>query len=203
QALYRDLVVHPRHHDLARARLARTVHGEQVAVEDAGVAHTHAADFQQVVGTRLEQGGIDLAAPLDMLLGEDGAACGDAADERQPEAFGETDAARGARSQLDRAFPLQHAQMLFGGVGRAVAECVRDLDPGRREAGLLDGFADEVEDFLLLWGEFFGHRAYVSVFIYSLCPLGKGRILARAMAARYESVLNRMLCEMHRDRAAL
>src|SRR5437773_1268920 len=177
QALYRDLVVHPRHHDLARARLARAVHGEQVAVEDAGVAHAHAADFQQVVGTRLEQGGIDLAAPLDMLLGEDGAPGSNSADKRQPEALGETDAARGARSQLDRAFPLQHAQMLFGGVGRAVAECVRALDPGGREAGLLDGFADEVEDFLLLGGEFFGHRASVSVFIYSLCPLGKGRII--------------------------
>ena len=153
------------------------MHGEQVAVENAGIAHAHSADFQQVVGARLEQGGIDLAAPLDMLLGEDGAACGDAADERQPEALGETDAARGARSQLDRAFPLQHAQMLFGGVGRAVAECVRDLDPGGRKAGLLDGFADEIEDFLLLGGEFFGHGASVSVFIYSLCPLGKGRII--------------------------
>src|SRR6266516_1338036 len=164
------------------------------------VAHTHAADFQQVVGTRLEQGGIDLAAPLDMLLGEDGAACGDAADERQPEAFGETDAARGARSQLDRAFPLQHAQMLFGGVGRAVAECVRDLDPGRREAGLLDGFADEVEDFLLLGGEFFGHRASVSVFIYSLCPLGKGRIISQPMAQPYESDLTRMIRELLQEK---
>src|SRR6266700_1174273 len=177
QALHRDLVVHPRHHDLARARLARAVHGEQVTVENAGIAHAHPADFQQVVGARLEQRGIDLAAPLDMLLGEDRAPCSNSADERQPEALGETDASRGARSQLDRAFPLQHAQMLFGGVRRAVAECVRDLDPGRREAGLLDGFSDEVEDFLLLGGELFGHGASVSVFIYSLCPLGKGRII--------------------------
>src|SRR5256885_15142826 len=118
-----------------------------------------------------------LAGPSVVLLGEDGASCGDPAEEGQPEALGETDAARGARSQLDRSFPLQHAQMLFGGVGRAVAECVRDLDPSGRKAGLLDGFADEVEDFLLLGGEFFGHRASVSVFIYSLCPLGKGRII--------------------------
>src|SRR5205809_91390 len=200
QALYRDLVVQARHHDLARARLARAVHGEQVAVEDAGVAHAHAADFQQVVGARLEQGGIDLAAPLDMLLGEDGAPGSNSADKRQPEALGETDAARGARSQLDRAFPLQHAQMLFGGVGRAVAECVRDLDPGRREAGLLDGFADEVEELLLLGGEFFGHRASVSVFIYSLCPLGKGRIISQPMAQPYESDLTRMIRELLQEK---
>src|SRR6266705_3504273 len=177
QALHRDLAVHRTREARSGQIVVARVHDEQVAVENAGIAHAHPADFQQVVSARLEQGGIDLTAPLDMLLREDGAACGDAADERQPEALGETDAARGARGQLDRAFLLQHAQMLFGGVGRAVAECVRDLDPGGRVAGLLDGVADEVEDFLLLGGEFFGHGAYVSVFIYSLCPLGKGRII--------------------------
>src|SRR5713226_9552326 len=162
QALHRDLVVHPRHHDLARARLARAVHGEQVAIENACVAHAHAADFQQIVGARLEQGRIDLAVPLDVLLGEDGAARGDAADERQPGLFGEADAARGARGQLDRAFPVQDAQMLLGGVGRAVAERLGDLRTRGRKAGLLDGFSDEVEDFALLGSELFGHGASVS-----------------------------------------
>src|SRR5712672_1675747 len=173
QALHRDFVVHARHHDLPRARFARAVHGEQVTVENARIAHAHAADFQQVVGAGLKQSGIHLATPLDVLLGEEWTPRGDAADKRQPEALGQPDAARGARGQLDRAFSLQHAQMLFGGVGRAVAERLRDLDPGGREAGLLDGFADEVEDFLLLVGELFGHGTSVSVFIYSLCPFGK------------------------------
>jgi len=50
QALHRDFVVHARHHDLPRARFARAVHGEQVTVENARIAHAHAADFQQVVG---------------------------------------------------------------------------------------------------------------------------------------------------------
>src|SRR5207247_4618670 len=107
--------------------LARTVHDEQVAVEDADIAHAHTADFKQIIGARLEQGRIDLAVPLDVLLGEEWAPCSNSADKRQPGFFGETDAARGARSQLDRAFPLQHAQMLFGGVGRAVAKWVRVL----------------------------------------------------------------------------
>src|SRR3989454_4542563 len=108
QALHRDLVVHPRHHDLARARLARAVHGEQVAVENACIAHAHAADFQQVVGARLEQGGIDLAAPLDMLLRENRAACGDAADERQPEALGKSDAARSTRDRKSTRLNSSH-----------------------------------------------------------------------------------------------
>ena len=81
QALHRDFVVYPRHHDLAGACLARAVHRQQVAIEYTGVAHAHSADFQQVVGARLKQRRIDLAAPLDVLLGEDRAACRDAADQ--------------------------------------------------------------------------------------------------------------------------
>src|SRR6266700_3844480 len=168
QALHRDLVVHPGHHDLARARLARAVHGEQVAVEDAGVPHAHAAYLEQIVGARLEQGRIDLAVPFDVLLGEDGAPGSNSADKRQPGLFGEADAARGARGQLDRAFPVQDAQMLLGGVGRAVAERLGDLRAGGRKTGLLDGFADEVEDFALLGRELFGHGASVSVYLYTV-----------------------------------
>ena len=109
-----------------------------------------------------------------MLLGEDRAAGGDAPDQRQAQALGEADAAGSAGGELDRALPLQHPQVLLGGVGRAVIERLGDLDPGRREAGLLDRLADEVEDFLLLGGELFDHDASISVFIYSLGPLGKG-----------------------------
>src|SRR6266699_3359475 len=211
QALHRDLVVHPRHHDLARARLARAVHGEQVAVEDAVVPHAHAAYLEQIVGARLEQGRIDLAVPFDVLLGEDGAPGSNSADKRQPGLFGEADAARGARGQLDRAFPVQDAQMLLGGVGRAVAERLGDLRAGGRKTGLLDGFADEVEDFALLGGELFGHGASVSVYLYTvyvrlargLLYLGAGspreRIIS-TMAQPYESDLTRMIRELLRDK---
>ena len=60
---------------------------------------------------------VERRCQVDVLFCEDGAACGDAADERQPKAVGEADAARGARGQLDRAFSLQGAQVLLGGVG--------------------------------------------------------------------------------------
>ena len=50
QAFDRDLVAQPRHHDLLVQRLARAVHGQQVAVQDAGIAHGQAAHPQQVVG---------------------------------------------------------------------------------------------------------------------------------------------------------
>src|SRR6266700_2898485 len=211
QALHRDLVVHPGHHDLARARLARAVHGEQVAVEDAGVPHAHAAYLEQIVGARLEQGRIDLAVPFDVLLGENGAPGSNSADKRQPGLFGEADAARGARGQLDRAFPVQDAQMLLGGVGRAVAERLGDLRAGGRKTGLLDGFADEVEDFALLGGELFGHGASVSVYLYTvyvrlamgLLYLGAGspreRIIS-TMAQPYESNVTRMIRELLRDK---
>src|SRR5688572_431091 len=60
QALHRDLVAEPRHHDLAAARLRGAVHGEEVAFQDAGVAHRHAAHAQEIVGTRREEIRIDL-----------------------------------------------------------------------------------------------------------------------------------------------
>jgi hypothetical protein len=92
---------------------------------------------------------------------------------RQPEALGQADAARGARGHLDRALSLQRAQVVLGRIGRAVMEGLGDLGPGGRETGLLDGLADEIQDLLLLGGQFFGHGASMPVFIYSKRLLGK------------------------------
>src|SRR5215204_458776 len=48
ETLDRDFVVQPRHDHLARARFMRAVHSEQIAVEDAGIAHAQSAHLQQV-----------------------------------------------------------------------------------------------------------------------------------------------------------
>ena len=83
--LAEEHVTEPGDHDLAAARLARPVHREQVAFQDARIAHRQAAHAQQVVGARREQIRIDLIAALQMLLGEDRAARGHASDDRQLE----------------------------------------------------------------------------------------------------------------------
>jgi hypothetical protein len=73
------------------------------------------------VGPRLEERGIDVVARLDVLLGEDRPAGGDAADERQAhllaQRVAQLDAARGAGAQFEHALALQGAQVLLGGVG--------------------------------------------------------------------------------------
>jgi hypothetical protein len=50
QALDGDVVAQARDDDLAVLGVLGLLHGQQVAVEDAGVAHAHAAHLQQVVG---------------------------------------------------------------------------------------------------------------------------------------------------------
>ena len=57
------------------------MHGDQVAVEDAGVAHAEADDAQEIIGARMEQAGIDVVLRFDVFRGEDRAAGGDPADE--------------------------------------------------------------------------------------------------------------------------
>ena len=161
--------------DLAVLRLLRLLHGEEVAVHDAGVLHAHAAHLEQVVGAAREHAGFHEKGAVDVLLGQDRAAGGDAADERQRElrqarqgqaellaarlverAQGvglQTDAARRAADQLDHALARQRLQMLLGGVGRLEAELVGDLGARGRRAGALDRALDEIEDLLLAVGE--------------------------------------------------
>jgi hypothetical protein len=59
------------------------LHGQQVAVHDAGVAHRHAAHLEQVVGPALEQAAFDVVGLVDVLLRQDGRARRHAADQGQ------------------------------------------------------------------------------------------------------------------------
>src|SRR5262245_7249154 len=166
QPLHRHLVVQARDHDLPGTRLLRLVHSEDVAVEDAGVAHAHAADLQQVVGARAEEVRVDRVAADDVLLGEDRRARGDAADERQPHGLLQPDPARGAVEDLEDAFALERAQMLLGGVGGGEVEHARDLGARRRKTGFRDRVADELQDLRLPRGE-----------LLHVAPLGVRRVL--------------------------
>src|SRR5512132_4324137 len=71
------------HDDLAIACLACAMHGEKIAVEDAGVAHAFAADAQQVIRARREQQRIEAVTAFDVLRSENGAAGRNAADQGQ------------------------------------------------------------------------------------------------------------------------
>jgi hypothetical protein len=66
---------------------------------------------------RLKQQRVDLITGLDMLFGQDRTTRGDPPDQRQAELFPQNvlqlDAARSPRNQIDDAFALQGAQMLF------------------------------------------------------------------------------------------
>ncbi|CAM2151105.1 hypothetical protein PT2222_250094 [Paraburkholderia tropica] len=173
QTLHGDVVAQTRHDDLAVFRFGFLLHGEQVAVEDAGVAHRQPAHLQQIVGAAGEQRRVAGVVLRDMFLREDRAACRDAPDQRQRElhdagvrqrelvrqvvgAGHQTDAARGARRKLDHTFAGQRAQMLFRRVGRAEAQFGGDLGARGRKAGALDRAADQIENLLLSCGEF-GH----------------------------------------------
>ena len=148
-----------RHHDLSGARFAGAVHRQQVAIENAGVAHAHAAHLQQVIGVRLEQLGIHLIALLDVGFGKDRAACRDPADQRQAKLLLQPDAARGAGQQFYEAFPGQGLEMVFGGIGGAEAEDAGDLGARRRKPGVLGEIIDQAQDFGLAWGQFI-HLGY-------------------------------------------
>ena len=55
-----DVVTEPGHHDLTVLGLADGLHREQVAIQDADVAHGHTAHPQQVVGRALEQTALEV-----------------------------------------------------------------------------------------------------------------------------------------------
>jgi len=98
QTLDRDFVIEPCDDDAAIPGSLRAMHGEQVAVEDAGIAHAHADDAQQEIGTWPEQRRVDGVVRFDIAFGHDRAAGGNASDEgercrRCPRAFCQTQAA--------------------------------------------------------------------------------------------------------------
>ena len=127
--------------------------GEEIAIEDAGVAHALTADFQQIVGPRRKQPRIDLVATFHVLGGEDGAAGGHPPDEWQAERLHQPDAPRPAFFERNDALGGEGAQMGFGGIGRTKTESCADFGPGGRTAFMLNGIADELQDFLLAGSE--------------------------------------------------
>ena len=127
--------------------------GQQVAIEDAGVAHAHAAHLEQVVGAGREQAGVYLVAALDVLGSEDGAAGGNPPDQGQAEGFHEAYAPGAAFFKGDGTLGGEGAEVGFRCVGGAEAEGGADLGPGGGAAFLLDSVADELQDLLLTGGE--------------------------------------------------
>jgi len=65
----------------------------------------------------------------------------------------QTDAARGARGELDDALAGKRLQVFLGCVGGAEAELRGDFRPRGREAGVGDVLPVQGEDFLLSCGE--------------------------------------------------
>ena len=156
QALDGDFLVEPGDDDLAVARLVGLVHGEQVAVEDAGIDHRQAAHLEQVIGARAEQLGIQRVAALHVLDGEDRRAGGDAADQRQAELLDQPDAACRTGFEDDGAFLGERLEVIFRRIGRSEAEGAGNFHARRRRPEHLERAADEIENFLLTWREFHG-----------------------------------------------
>ena len=85
QTLDGDFITEPGHHDLTVACFFVLLHGQQVAIHDANVAHAHAAYLEQVVGLALKQTGLKVIGLLNVLLRENRAAGGNPAHQRQGE----------------------------------------------------------------------------------------------------------------------
>ena len=139
QALDGDIVTQARHDDLAAARLARGLHGEQIAVHDAGIAHAHAMYTQQVVWTRIKQAHIEAVASLDMLAGEHRLTSRNPANQWQARLLAiriqQLNATRCTRDQADDPLSLQGAQVLLSGIDRTEPQFPGNLGTRRRHPG--------------------------------------------------------------------
>ncbi|MGF6368377.1 hypothetical protein OKW40_001127 [Paraburkholderia sp. RAU6.4a] len=210
QTLDRHVVAKPRDDDLAVLRFGALLHREQVAVENARVAHRQAAHLQQVVGLAREQRRVTRVVLRDMFLREDRATRRDPADQRQRQLHqarmrqGElirrvllpgqqADAARRAGREFDHALARQRAQMFFRGIGRTEAEFGGNFRASGRKAGAFDRAADQIENLLLSCGEFcHGHCMYeqVTVFLYSIRRISSFT-LSSAQGSRWGVVYRR------------
>ena len=91
QPLDGDIVFDAGNHHLAVTDFTGTVHCEQVAVEDARVAHAHAADLEEIIGAGREQPRVNLIAALHVLGRKDRAAGSNPPDQGQAEGLHEAD----------------------------------------------------------------------------------------------------------------
>lgn len=61
------IIINACHYDLAVAGFSRLFDGEQITVQNTGIAHTHPFDFEKVIGTLAEQVGIDCEFLFDVF----------------------------------------------------------------------------------------------------------------------------------------
>ena len=145
-----NLVLEARHNDLPAADLRRAMDGNEIAIEDAGIFHTHAFHTQQIVRFGIKKRRIEFVMRLDMFLGEDWTAGCNPAHERQPHLFAqgilELDTTGSARHEFDRAFFLQRPQVLLGGIGRPETEFAGDLGTRWRHPEFGDKFLNHIEN---------------------------------------------------------
>ena len=88
-----DFIGNTRDDDLPGFEISRTVHGEQVAVEDARVAHAFALDGEQIVRVRLEHARIDIVMGSNVFGGQQRRAGSHAPDQRNARRLQNADAA--------------------------------------------------------------------------------------------------------------
>ncbi|OMP13962.1 hypothetical protein COLO4_00545 [Corchorus olitorius] len=170
EALDRHVVAKSGHDDLAVGGFGGSLHGQEVAIQNTGVAHAHAAHLQQKIGLRREQRRIDLILAIDVLCSQDRTTGGHAAHQRECQLHQphrrqrelmlrrvacrpQPNATRGARRQFDHALACQRAQVFLGRIGRREAELRGDLGARGRKARALDRLADQVVNLLLAGGE--------------------------------------------------
>ena len=155
EALDGDLVFETRHYDLAVRGLGRDVHGQEIAVQDPGIAHAHPPYPQEIIGMGLEQLGVHVVVGLDVLFGQDGVAGGHPAHHRQSgwPIHQQSDPARGAGQERDRPLAFQCPQVVLGGVRRSETEFIGDLRARRREPLGVDEPLDHLEDLVLAEGQ--------------------------------------------------
>src|SRR5690606_32192711 len=182
EALDRDFVVEARDHDAAVVGHLGAMHGDQVAVEDAGIAHAPADHAQQVIGARTERVRVDAVVAFDVFRGEKGAAGGNPADEGEPGCRRRPRAKREAQATVMRK-AFEHAlanQRLYIILRRTMSckpQILRNFAQARRTAVQLQMAPDAVEDTLLVGGEAeLVHEANVRTYVRTRKCLVAGRL---------------------------
>jgi hypothetical protein len=146
--------------DLAITGFAGGVDGQQVAIEDTHVLHAHAVHPQQVVRTWMEEGRVDVAGFLDVLLRQDWRTGGDATDDRQCRFVGlgfearDANAPRSTGGHLDRAFASEGLEVFFGSVGGFEPQFQRNFRSRRRVAVVIEAALDKSQNLSLAWRQF-------------------------------------------------
>src|SRR5262245_59024975 len=150
------------HHDVAVARVLPPLDDRNVPVEDACVDHRVALDAEEELLPALRERLGDREIVLDVLVREQGPACGDLADERELVHVGrrlslglavELDRARLRRIALEETCALEVREVRMHRRGRREADRLTDLTNRRRVAVRVHVLRQEVENLALPLGE--------------------------------------------------